>query len=531
MSRAEGVAEAPPDTLVWVNGTAITAADLDRMLAETHRTMGEEGMKRFDPRKLLKKAINDELLVQQAEALGLEEEPEIRTKLEEMKRNKASSFWVKDHYWTPETVSEEELLRSYRVNYERMQLRQISLRTQEEAEAARRLVLNGASMDSMARASSLDTRKLEGGLLRELPLLEIPAHLVGAARNLRPGELSEVFPYNDAWTFVRMENRKPAPEDGFSDARETVRKILLGHRKKETWRAFMDSLKTVVVVQRSPSVVSAIVADSTRRFTADFMKGTNDPALYIGPEEAVSDYELRQEISHQTMNDGTAPFEAVFQRAVDAKTESLILDHLAERDGYSERPEVKAAYESARRDLLIQSYLAEAIVPKIRFSHAAFQEYYDQNKEKWRRPDQVLLDIIVLSDKEQAEELKGRLDAGGDFDRIKGDYTVVSEEKPTERSWATLSGFNDHMQKTIEAMKVGDVSGPEEIAQGFMFFQLDGRRPGRIPSLKEMDATIRSVMFQRKFNALLDDHLDLLKKRSTIVRNEDAIETYFGDGS
>jgi len=527
----DGTPAAAVDTLVWVNGAPITTADLDRLLEETHHSMSQEGMRRFDPRKLLDKAINDELLVQQAEALGLEEEPGIRAELEKIEREKAASFWLRDHYRAPSEVGEARLKSSYRVNYERMQLRQMSLRTRDEAERAREAVLAGADMDSMARASSLDTKKLAGGLHHELPLLEIPSPLSTVARNLQPGEVSEIFPYRDAWSFVRMEKRSPAPDDGFERERGTVEKILLDHDRKRSWRAFMDSLKTVVPVREHEAVISAIRADSTQRLKAGFLKGTNDPAFSIASGPSISDYELRQEISHQTMNDGTASFSTVFERAVEATTEALVLDHLAQRDGYAQRPEVRRALENARRKKLIEAYLAEAIVPKIRFSHREFQQYYDQHKEEWRGPEQVLLDIVVISNEEQAEELAERLRAGSDFDRIKGEYTIVSETEANERSWASLDTFSDRIQKAVAGMKVGDVSGPDEISQGWLFFQLDGRRPGRIPSLEEVDATIRGVMFQKKFNELLDEHLRLLKSRSTIVRNESAIESYFSRGS
>lgn len=528
---AHGQVASQPDTLLWVNGVSITTDDLDLLLESAHRSLSQEGMQNFDPQKLLDKAINDELLLQQAEALGLEEEPEIRSQLEEAKAKQASSFWIKDHYQAPATVSPDQLRSSYEVNYERIQLRQMSLRTKEEAEAARKQVLAGASMDSMARAASLDTKKLEGGLYHELPFLEISAPLLKACRRLQPGEISGVFPYNKAWSFVRIEKREPAPEERSVEAEETVRKILLGHQRKESWRAFMDSLDTVVPIREAEAVVAAIQADSTRRLTESFMKGSNEPALYIESGPFISDYELRQEISHQTMNDGTASFTAVFRRSVDSKKDQLILEYLTQRDGYVDKPEVRKVYADALRKTLIQAYLGEAIVPKIKFSHAEFQEYYDRHKEEWRGPDQVLLDIVVLGDKEQAEELAGRLKSGSDFDRIKNDYTVTSETKPTERSWASVESFNDRMQEAIAKMEVGDADGPAEISQGWMFFQLDGRRPGKVPGLEEMDSTIRGVMFQKKFNDLLDEHLDLLKSRSRIVRNETAIEAYLNPGS
>jgi parvulin-like peptidyl-prolyl isomerase len=532
--RAEAVSTkstAPTDTLVWVNSVPILGSDLDRLLRETHAKMSQEGMENFDPHKLLTKSINDELLLQQAEALGLEQEPEIEVSLRETKRKEASSLWVRDHFHRPEKVSQAEIRRSYAVNFERIQLRQISLRTKAKAEELRKMVLAGASMDSLARSLSLDTKRLEGGLYKELPLMEVSAIPLRAARNLKQGELSSVFPINDAWAFVRMEKRQAAPQSGFEAAKPTLEKMLLKHHRKLAWRAFVDSLEAEIPVRQNAEVMTKIRADSTVRFTAEFMKGSDAPALLLGPDEFVSDYELRQEISHEIMNDGTAPFETALKRALDSKTESLLLDHLAKRDGYAERKEVMQAYENARRKTLIQNYLNEAVVSKIKFSHEEFNEFYQKNKEKWRGPDQVRLDIVVIADDDQARELQKRLNAGADFERVISDYPLASETRAGEHSWTSLESFSEQMQSELASMKINDVSQPLKISQGWLFCRLVGRRPGKIPSLEEMDRTIRSVMFQKKFREILDEHLALLKNRSTIVRNQPAIDAYFSQGS
>ena len=70
-----------------------------------------------------------------------------------------------------------------------------------------------------------------------------------------------------------------------------------------------------------------------------------------------------------------------------------------------------------------------------------------------------------------------------------------------------------------------------KISTGWLVFQLTGRRPGQVRSLADVEMQIRQVLFQRKFNDLLDAHLNLLKERSDIVLFADRIEAYFDTGS
>jgi parvulin-like peptidyl-prolyl isomerase len=80
-------------------------------------------------------------------------------------------------------------------------------------------------------------------------------------------------------------------------------------------------------------------------------------------------------------------------------------------------------------------------------------------------------------------------------------------------------------------MRVGETSRALPIATGWLIFKLDGRRPGEVKSLDDVEMQIRQVMFQRKFNEELDRYLDLLREGSEIVLMQAKIDRYFGRGS
>ena len=80
-------------------------------------------------------------------------------------------------------------------------------------------------------------------------------------------------------------------------------------------------------------------------------------------------------------------------------------------------------------------------------------------------------------------------------------------------------------------MEQGETSSAIETHGGWMIFRLAGKRKGAVRPLAEVDMQIREVMFQRKFNELLDEHLSLLRERSEISMNQEAIDAYFGQGS
>ena len=48
--------------------------------------------------------------------------------------------------------------------------------------------------------------------------------------------------------------------------------------------------------------------------------------------------------------------------------------------------------------------------------------------------------------------------------------------------------------------------------------------------MEAVEMEIRKVIYQRKFNTLLDEHLDLLKEHSDIQKFEEKIEAYILSG-
>ena len=92
----------------------------------------------------------------------------------------------------------------------------------------------------------------------------------------------------------------------------------------------------------------------------------------------------------------------------------------------------------------------------------------------------------------------------------------------------------DQLSKPIRhqlaGMEVGDTSQAVEIPLGWMIFKLVGERPGQIPPQGAVEMEIRKAVYQRKFNAYLDEHIELLRDKSEIRIFDERIEAHFPSG-
>lgn len=518
------------DTLITVNDEAITTSDLDAMIMTAHERGRMAAMDNRKLQKLFDKALNDRLLLQEARAIGLEDEPHVRVPLAEARAQDARAAFVREHFAPDNSVSAAEVQADFDRYYWKILVRQLSVRTRERADSLRTAILDGAPMDSLALALSLDTHRLRGGAHRLKYWADVENEIRDAVADLEAGELSAPFAYREAFAIARVEERHPVDREAFVRFEDDIRSHLAALKRQAAWRAFVADLEQRTPVTADTAILAEVDADRDRLFTGDFLAGSERPVLSAGDHHR-SEQQVRNAISHAAMNDGTAPYDSVRNRGLQAQREQLVLDHAAAAAGYLDDPGVVERHLARRDQALIEAYLGEFISPQIVLDRQEYQAVYDENQDAFRRPDSVKLATMIFKAEVEARRAAERLQGGANFDFVATSYRDADEVTVSKGDWASEKVFSAAIIEQLAEMAVGGTSDPVEIPAGWLVFQLTGRRRGEVVPIEEVDLQIRQVLFQRQFDALLDTHLDLLRERSHIVRHDEAIEKYFGGGN
>ena len=248
-------------------------------------------------------------------------------------------------------------------------------------------------------------------------------------------------------------------------------------------------------------------------------------AIQDGPR--VTGTELRRAISHEAMKDASRPFASIMSKARLGKRRELVLDHLAAQAGYHDDEEVTRRVDKDWEEMLIETYLNEAVASRIRFKRDEFEEFYQQNLDRFRGPDEVRLEILILDTEEQAREAAAKLTEGADFDYVFRQFNPGIDYTPGKSTYIKINQLSRKFRDQLVHMKVGESSDAVQMPMGWMVFQLADRRPGTPPPLEEVEMDIRKAIYQEKFNRRLDELLAKLKAGSHIIRYEDRIEAYF----
>jgi len=139
----------------------------------------------------------------------------------------------------------------------------------------------------------------------------------------------------------------------------------------------------------------------------------------------------------------------------------------------------------------------------------------------------VRLEILIMEDEEPAREAAKRLAEGADFSHVFNLYNPGTDFTPGKSTFISVDQLSQPFRDQLEHMNVGQSSEAVRMPMGWMVFQLAEERPGTPAPMEEVEMDIRKVMYQKKFNARLDELLDTLGSSARIVRHEDRIRAYF----
>ena len=517
--------------LAIVNGDTITTADLDRELVTVHDKQTSDEREHFDYRKLLDKLVNDRLIIQEATALGMGEEDWLVSLLEDYSTDNAIRFYVGDNFDPDLSIEDEAVLSAFERNYRKLQLRTVSVADSMQAVRLRQAVADGADMDSLARKVSLDVNSIRGGLHNDKYQADVETVLMHNSLDLKVGELSSPFKYRNSFAFLRVERRTPADTADLTKFRPVLEKSLGKSKQRMEWDEFVATLAGKYPVHIDTAAINVVLADSALLFTPDFVKDGNTPVLSVAGDITLTEGQLRTDVSRTAMNMGNQSIRMILAQALNDAEERLTLLAAARDAGYLKDPRVAAMYQHSLDSSLIEVYLKETVVAQIKFNWAEFEEYYNSHLKDFLEDTKYQFDRIHVADSVTAGQVQSRLNDGADFDYLADQYDPNPDRKTESDDWVTLATFPESMRDELQSAEIGQVLSPLRVMDGFLLLRLRDRRPGEPKPIKDVEMRIREVMFQRKFNSMLDKTLGTLKANSDIEYRQSAIDKYFGSES
>jgi len=191
--------------------------------------------------------------------------------------------------------------------------------------------------------------------------------------------------------------------------------------------------------------------------------------------------------------------------------------------------EEKDLRDYTRRDLIITNFIEKTIVPKVMVSEEDARKFYDQNPDKFTKPEAVKASHILLgidqkagaeekkTAREKAEKLRKELLAGADFEALaKGNSTCPSSQQGGDLGYFGQGQMVPAFEKAAFALKKGEISDVVETQFGYHIIKLTDRKAAEKVDFKEARPRIEDYLKNQKVGVAVNDYLTEARKTAKI---------------
>jgi peptidyl-prolyl cis-trans isomerase C len=231
----DGQQDLPQNTVVTVNGMAITYDDISMVENELMGLVGQlPERQRFET--LVSFMVERLLAANAARAAGLENSAEVEKQISFLKQKALQDVYVGQLLM--ERVNEASVTAYYQENIvdgpkqEEVRARHILVDSREEAEAVIAAVKNGGDFIELAKKRSKGPSGAGGGDLGYFDRDAMVAPFSEAAFKLKKGKISAPVKTQFGWHVIKLEDRRTKPTPALDDVRDQIYQILISEARR-----------------------------------------------------------------------------------------------------------------------------------------------------------------------------------------------------------------------------------------------------------------------------------------------------------
>jgi peptidyl-prolyl cis-trans isomerase C len=191
--------------------------------------------------------------------------------------------------------------------------------------------------------------------------------------------------------------------------------------------------------------------------------------------------------------------------------------------GYIDYEEWK---EGLREHLLVKKIMTKALESLPPVSHKEIKKYFNSNPDEFKRPIRVKFRQIVIGTKEEAKNIRRRLNQGENMGQLARKYSITPEaDNGGEVGWVAEENLEASMGKTIFSLPIGKISPVVKTAYGFHIFKVLSKRPAGLQSLPEAITDIESKLYYQREAQFYKKWLAGLRVTFPVIIDEDRLKT------
>jgi len=196
----------------------------------------------------------------------------------------------------------------------------------------------------------------------------------------------------------------------------------------------------------------------------------------------------------------------------------------------AEKPEVKSVVDDVTRSILAQTIMSRQLADKINITDADLQTYYTANKDKYVEPAKAGISHILSDSREKADELLGRIKAGGDFAALAKEFSkdagtkekggVIDEDVIKGSSVPVIGDANGLNDRIFAASPPKVLDEPVQSQKGWELVKVEKITPQAQKSFDEVKQLVRQTLLEQKQQQVQQDYIkEMMNKHNVIIHS------------
>jgi peptidyl-prolyl cis-trans isomerase C len=180
--------------------------------------------------------------------------------------------------------------------------------------------------------------------------------------------------------------------------------------------------------------------------------------------------------------------------------------------------------EILRQEILAHKSLEMLVAPKVHISPEELKNYFEEHKEEFARPEQVLAQHALFPALQQAQAVADLMRKGRDL-RQAADEAKVHLNEETEPTWLSRGYIPQSMEKVIFSLRPDEVAGPVRSDYGFHVVRVLAKNPPLEPDLAGAAEEIQRILSEEAKIELAADLLSQLRSQAKLWVDSRFIES------
>ena len=511
--------EAPPrdedgkqDVVARVAGEAITGSEVEEFAAMLLPGLRSEKSHREAQLEYLQTLIDEKLLVLEALTLGLDTTRAVRTNLQKRFRKHVLEYYRPRHLYSEIDITESEVRDRFiqdGLNRERA-VRRLVVKTLEKASQLREQIEEeGVDFGDLARTHSLEkSRAARGGSLGFANAEMAAKYLIPRQvfDTLPEGQVSQPLPLGNVYQLILFEDEREA------DFRVSASKVKgrlwqeeLAHLIRVTTERLASEFGLAISSEGAQVLLGKKEGMGTRRYPELTAREAAKPLYtYENGQITVGDF-----VEHSRTSGARLALADEAELDRDARRRvlpDLMMWEAARREGYHELAPMLEWKERETIDQLINRLRKRTLDEQVVVTDEQAEQFYRDHPSYFTEPEEVEIQEILVTEPEQAIELRRRLDGGEEMDALidlsQHPRAARNRGKRHVHSWE-----GSEVARKAFAVQEGELVGPVETRHGHSVFRVLNKSGGQLLSFPEVAQKAATHVRYREeaevFNALL----------------------------